>query len=143
MEWLGSPTSHVETPDGALLLWATQPFLATKMDGYADVTVGEAIEAFYKEHFYLFDFVVTVHDWSHLTDYDRECRKMMQQLTHFMRPKQHEIVIHLGETNSFGQKAVQVAAETITKFKRMPIELFNDDTVFESRLRSLKHKYTT
>ena len=141
MAGLGTPSNQIETPQGTILFWSNAPFLATHMEGYADITIGQAIDDFYRKHFDIFDFVVTVHDWSALTDYDWECRKLMQQLTHFMRPKQRELILHLGKQRSYGHKAILVAAEIMTKMRGTPFEFFNDDEMFESRLRGLKEKY--
>jgi hypothetical protein len=65
----------------------------------------------------------------------------MQQLTHFMRSKQREIVIHLGPAESISKKAVRVTAKTISKFKGIPIELVSSEADFEMRVRELRNLY--
>jgi hypothetical protein len=137
----GEPAKRITTPDGNLLLWSAVPFLVTRVEGYASLEMGLAIDAFYKDHFPRIDFVVTVHDWSNFTEYDSECRRIMQQLVSFMKSKQREIIIHLGPATSLGQKAVRVTAKTISKFRKIPIELFSSDKTFEERVRALLDKY--
>ena len=140
-ESFGRPVDRVVTSDGEMVLWSSIPFLATRVEGYATFEMAVAMDAFFRDHFPRIDFVVTVHDWAHLTEYDSDCRRLIQQLTNFMRSKQHELLIHLGRATTIGQKAARVTAETISKFKRLPIEIFSTDNAFEARVRALLHKY--
>lgn len=137
----GEPFQQLETPQGTIVLWSAPPFLICRLEGYATKEMGEAMDAFYRAHFPEVDFVIAVNDWANLEGYDSECRKIVQKLNQFMRPKQRETLIHLGPAANLAQKAVRVTAETISKFKNMPIEIFSSDADFDARLRELLTKY--
>ena len=137
----GEPTEQLVTPEGLIQFWWSEPFTITRTVGYISREMGEAMDTFFKELFSRVLFVVTIHDWAELSDYDPVCRRIVQQLAHFMRPKQREIYIHLGPATNIAQLAVRVTAETISKFKRMPIEIFSRDETFEAAVQDLKNKY--
>lgn len=141
VQQLGEPTKRVKMPEGMLEMWAQLPFIYSRIEGYAAKAMGEELDIFYRSRYPEMVEVVTIHDWSHLTDYDTECRKILQQLTQFMRAKQNEIVIHLGPADTLVQKVIRTTAETIQRFKRMPIEMHRDDDSFQKRVRELQVKY--
>lgn len=141
MTRLGEPEKRLKTAKGELEMWAVAPFLVTRVEGYATIAVAVQIDAFYKSYFPKVDEVVTIHDWSKLSDYDTECRKILQNTVQYMRSKQREIIIHLGPADSLGQKIIRTTSETIQRFKRLPIEIFSDDDRFQERLRLLYAKY--
>jgi hypothetical protein len=137
----GRPVDRMITSDGEMALWSSIPFLVTRVEGHATSEMGVVMEAFFKDHFPKIEFLVTIHDWSHLSGYDSDCRRRIQLLANFMRSKQHELLIHLGPAASIGQRAVRVTAETISKLKGLPIELFSSDDAFDARVRVLLLKY--
>ena len=67
--------------------------------------------------------------------------KILQLLNRHVQQKQRELVIHLGKADTLVKKVVRTTAETITRFRKMPIELYSDDAGFEERVRELQAKY--
>ncbi len=124
-----------------MTLWFKEPFTVTKIEGHADKHLADAMDDYYNEIFPRIEYIVTIHDWSELQDFDPECRKIVQSILHHVRSKQHEILIHLGPASHIGHKIIRAAAETVSRLKRIPIELFSDDHTFESRIRQILEKY--
>ncbi len=110
-------------------------------EGYVEVEIALALDNHYKEIFPLVEHVVTFHDWSRLSGYDAACRKIVQLITHHVRPKRRELLLHLGPANGLGQIAVRAAAETISKLKRTPIEIFSSDSAFDGRAEEVLQRY--
>ncbi len=137
----GEPARQIDFVEGTLALWSAAPFVVSHIDGYSVCELALEIDSHIRWHFSTFDFVITVHDWSALTGYDTGCRKIMQQLTRFMRPKQREIIIGLGPADTLGKKFVRATAETITSLTGTPIEIFSDTEPFETRVRTLMRTY--
>ncbi len=138
----GEPLRRGEFASGTLTIWFKNPITLTRVEGHADRFLASAMDEHYKEIYPHVSYVVTFHDWSRLTDYDAECRKIVQRITHYVHPKRRELLIHLGPATGLSNIAVRVAAETISKLKRTPIEIFSSDDTFASRAEEILLKYS-
>lgn len=141
MKQFGEPVRTANMPNGKMTLYLSPPFFATQIEGYAPTEMAQEIDMFYQHHFPKVEAIVTIHEWSKLTDYDAGCRRILQQLNQRMREKQKEIVIHLGSADTLGQKVVRATAETMMRFRKIPIEIFSDDAAFETRVSALLVRY--
>ena len=137
----GPPIKTIRNDKGTLQFWSASPILVSAISGYGSVGFAEEIGRQYRHHYLISKDIVTVHDWSRMTDYDAEARKVLQMLNKDMQQKQRELVIHLGRADSLVQKVVRTTAETITRFRKMPIELFSEDDAFQQRVKELIAKY--
>lgn len=138
---LGEPKRNIAGPKGNMQMWSDGPFMASRVTGYATRDMVMEMDRFWRYNGAGIDDIVTVHHWGGLTDYDAECRKILQGLTHVMRDKQREILIYLGPAQSLGQKVIRTTAETITRFRGMNIEIFSDEQKFIKRLEEVFIKY--
>lgn len=137
----GAPTAVFESERGALQLWITDAIIVSRIEGYATEAFAKEIDRVYRQQFSFGKEIVTIHDWSNMTDYDAAARKILQLLNRHVQQKQRELVIHLGKADTLVKKVVRTTAETITRFRKMPIELYSDDAGFEERVRELQAKY--
>ncbi|MBN2526402.1 MAG: hypothetical protein JXR76_08410 [Deltaproteobacteria bacterium] len=137
----GEPLKTVKSDNGTLQIWTVPPIVASVISGYGSLDFAMEIDKQYRQHYVANKDIVTVHDWSHMTDYDAAARKVLQVLNKDMQQKQRELVIHLGKADSLVQKVVRTTAETITRFRKLPIELYSDDDAFEQRVKELIAKY--
>ena len=137
----GTPATIIKSDNGILQIWSTPPLIVSHIAGYASMDFAREIDRQYRSCYVINEDIVTIHEWSRMTDYDTEARKILQVLNRDMQRKQRELVIHLGKANSLVQKVVRATAETITRFRKQPIELFSEDAAFECRVKELIAKY--
>ena len=141
MDVLGTPTKTIVFAEASLAFWSLPPILATQLSGWATMEVAEVIDAHYREHFQVHDAIVTIHDWSALSNHDPAARKLLQSLTREVQAKQRELIIYLGKGDTFVKKIAVTTAETISRFRRLPTELITDASAFEKRLHAMLATY--
>ena len=137
----GEPVKVFRSDRGTLQIWITDAIIVSRIEGYATLDFASEIDRVYRQQFSSGREIVTIHDWSNMTDYDAAARKILQLLNRDVQQKQRELVIHLGKADTLVKKVVRTTAETITRFRKLPIELFSDDAGFEKRVRELQAKY--
>lgn len=137
MDVLGPPTKTIAFSNASMTIWSLPPIFATQVTGYASGELAEAIDSHVKDHFNRYDAIVTIHEWAGITDHDPVARKILQQLTRDVSAKQREIVVYLGKGDTLVKKITIATAETITRFRNIPIEIIREMAEFEKRLHQL------
>ena len=140
-EHLGPPTVTCEEPNGTLQIWSLPPIVITRIQGHGSKVMADELVRHYHGHFEQYNDVITINEWSCMTDYDSESRKIMQQLTREMRSKQKELLIHLGKTDTLIQGVVRTTVKTLMLFHALNIEIYDDNAQFETRATEVLNKY--
>ena len=141
IERLGPPAVSREEPNGTLHIWSRPPIVLTRIRGHGTKAIAEQLVRHYRAHYEQYEAVVTINEWSSVSDYDPESRKILQQLTREMRGKQKEIIIHLGKAHSLIQGVVRTTVKALTLFHPMNIEIYDDTAEFETRVSEILTKY--